>query len=421
MNPTDQPFINPEIICRDDFDDTLVLFHPHLGQAIPVAGFARDLWHALDGTRPLTAIARDLATQYAQPPDTVLDDTLAFTQELYRRMFVLTEPLAPVPEHIERPPHYKLPDGDTTPPPAPVHNVAFGLTLADGTQFVLRALDEHAARVVQFFAQSARLEPQESLRPFRFEEILVATRPFDAPDKIVCEIQPPHILRRGMRRREDSGRIGFTYEPLPANQWLWLQLLQLTACLGNQIQSRGGVLLHSALALSPLPNELCSGEGQGVRGGVLLTAHSGVGKSTASRRLPAPWVSLCDDTTLIVRDDADAYWAHPMPTWSHIFYDEKIRTWDTQSAVPLRAIFLLRQGEQDRVTPLNPAHALGFLLERAQEPTQYWRENFSLRELGAFNRAQFDNLCELVRAMPCFLLDARLDGEFWKEMEKVIG
>ncbi len=153
--------------------------------------------------------------------------------------------------------------------------------------------------------------------------------------------------------------------------------------------------------------------------GVLLTAHSGVGKSTASRRLPAPWVSLCDDTTFIVRDDAGAYWAHPMPTWSHIFYDEQVRTWDTQVAVPLRAIFLLRQGEEDRVMPLNPAHALGFLLERAQEPTQYWRENFSMAQLGAFNREQFDNLRELVRAIPCFLLDARLDGEFWREMEKV--
>ena len=107
-----------------------------------------------------------------------------------------------------------------------------------------------------------------------------------------------------------------------------------------------------------------------------------------------------------------------MPTWSHIFYDEQICCWDTQSAAPLRAIFLLRQGEQDRVTPLNPAHALGFLLERAQEPTQYWRENLSLAQLGAFNLKMFDHLYDLVRAVPCYLLDARLDGEFWHEMEQ---
>jgi len=411
MNPTDQPFINPDIICRDDFADTLILFHPHLGQAIPVAGVARDLWRALDGARSLDAIARELAAQYAQAPDTVLADTLAFTQELYRRLFVLTEPLAPIPENLERPPHYKLPENDTTPPPAPVHDVAFALTLADGSQFILRALDEHAARVVTFFAQSARLK--QTLEVFKTSKVLVATRPFTAPGKIVCAIQPPHVLRRTMRRREDGGRAGFTYEQLPANQWLWLQLIQLAACIGNQLQARGGVLLHSALAARPDLSGLKDLTGRGV----LLTAHSGVGKSTASKRLPAPWVSLCDDTTLIVRDDAGAYWAHPMPTWSHIFHEEKIRDWDTQPAAPLRAIFLLRQSEQDRATPLSAAHALGFLLERAQEPMQYWRENFSLRELGAFNRQIFDNLCDLVRAVPCFLLDARLDGAFWKEME----
>jgi len=64
----------------------------------------------------------------------------------------------------------------------------------------------------------------------------------------------------------------------------------------------------------------------------LLTAHSGGGKTTASNRLPAPWVALCDDTALIVRDDAGAYWVHPMPTWSHIFREEKISSWDTPTA-----------------------------------------------------------------------------------------
>jgi SynChlorMet cassette protein ScmC len=154
--------------------------------------------------------------------------------------------------------------------------------------------------------------------------------------------------------------------------------------------------------------------------GVLLTAHSGVGKTTASNRLPAPWIALCDDTTLIVRDDAGAYWAHPMPTWSQIFREEKITSWDTQAAVPLRAIFLLRQAEADRVMPLGAAHAIGFLLERAQEPAEYWREDLSLAELGAFNTQVFDNLRHLLRAVPCYLLDARVDGEFWKEIERVI-
>jgi len=35
-----------------------------------------------------------------------------------------------------------------------------------------------------------------------------------------------------------------------------------------------------------------------------------VGKSTASRRLPLPWRSLCDDKTLVVRDRKGRFWAH---------------------------------------------------------------------------------------------------------------
>jgi len=35
VNPTDKPFINPVVILREDFDDAAVLFHAHLGEAIP--------------------------------------------------------------------------------------------------------------------------------------------------------------------------------------------------------------------------------------------------------------------------------------------------------------------------------------------------------------------------------------------------
>jgi hypothetical protein len=38
-------------------------------------------------------------------------------------------------------------------------------------------MDEHAARVVNFFAESARLKkPQGAWRPLRFEEMLVANQ-----------------------------------------------------------------------------------------------------------------------------------------------------------------------------------------------------------------------------------------------------
>jgi len=417
MNPTDTPFVNPIVIVREDFDDAAILFHPHLGAAIPATGVALDLWRALDGRRTIAEIADALSAQYDQSPRVVLEDALAFTQDLYRRLFVLTEPPPNVSTPRERPRRFVIPEGAAAPAREPVSREAYRLTLADGTQFVLRAMDADAARVVAFFAQSARLneKPEESPGPGCFKTVLVATRPFNAPAETVCLLEPPAALRRGRRFGDGEGKIAFEYEPLSPEDWLWLQLLQLVACIGVQVQARGGVLIHSALAGLP------PAERRGERGGVILAAHSGVGKTTASNRLPAPWVALCDDTTLIVRDDARAYWAHPMPTWSHIFREEKISSWDTETAVPLRAIFLLRQGETDRVIRLGAEHAVGFLLERAQEPTEYWRDDLGLAELGAFNTQTFDNLCHLLRAAPCYLLDARVDGEFWKEVEAVIG
>ena len=158
MNPTDQPFINPDVIFRADFDDAAILFHPQLGEAISVSGFALDLWRALDGTRSLAEISRALSAQYDQSPEVILEDTLAFTQDLYRRMFVLTEPLAPIPEHAERPRHRIIPDDDPASAPTPIQGKPFSLTLADGSRFVLRAQDTHAERVVAFFAESARLD-----------------------------------------------------------------------------------------------------------------------------------------------------------------------------------------------------------------------------------------------------------------------
>ena len=412
-NSADQPFANPIVILRDDFDDAAILFHPHLGEAIPATGVALDLWRALDGRRTLGEIADALSAQYDQSPAVVLEDVLAFTQELYRRLFVLTEPPPDVSTPRERPRRFVIPAGTAARERKPMPREAYRLTLADGTQFVLRALDADAARVVAFFAQSACL-PQTS-EVMQTSEILVATRPFDAPGETVCLLEPPNALRRGKRHGDADGKIAFEYESLSPEHWLWVQLLQLVACIGVQVQARGGALLHGALAALP------HSDGRGERGGVILAAHSGVGKTTATNRLPAPWASLCDDMTLIVRDDAGAYWAHPMPTWSHIFREEKISSWDSQTAVPLKALFLLRQAETDRVMPLGAAHAIGFLLERAQEPTEYWRENMSLAELGAFNLRLLDNLGHLLHGVLCYLLDARVDGEFWKEMEAVIG
>ena len=92
--------------------------------------------------------------------------------------------------------------------------------------------------------------------------------------------------------------------------------------MANSSEKNGGLLVHGALA-----------EWNGI--GVILAGPGGVGKTTASKRLPRPWRSLSDDNTLIVKSPDGTYWAHPWPTWSRYRQGDMSGSWDVQAAVKL--------------------------------------------------------------------------------------
>ncbi|MBU0492289.1 MAG: SynChlorMet cassette protein ScmC [Chloroflexi bacterium] len=315
----------------------------------------------------------------------------------------------------------------------------FLLSLADGTRLILCAgdtigqqRDETAARVLDFLARAAQLSPAPTPPPTAARRLLVVTDvgqngalpsarklSYTNGSDAVCVLADPDAPRR--RRRMDliHTRQGKTArrpapEPLPAEQWLWQQLVRLSAAIARETQPRGGVLLHSGLAQAP--HRRCGAS-------ILLAGRSGVGKSTASRRLPPPWRALADDMTLVVRDTEGVYWTHPWPTWSRFFGDEAgdgNDTWDVQRAVPLQAIVVLEQGSEDRIEPLGPGHAVALLSELAQQASRHLVRSLPHAELAAFHRQRFDNLCALARTVPAYLLHVSLDGAFWTEIERVI-
>jgi hypothetical protein len=241
----------------------------------------------------------------------------------------------------------------------------------------------------------------------------------EPPGVLHYQLLPPDVAAGGPLRVAD---------PLTEERWFWQQLMRLSAGIAREILW-GGVLLHSGLAafrdqLSPSPKGGGSDRVRsGGEGGILLAGRSGVGKSTASRRLPPPWRTLADDMTLVVYDGQGTYWAHPWPTWSRFFGEGKgdgSDTWDVQQAVPLRAIFVLERGETDRAEPLGPGHAVALLAELARQTSTQFLRGLSRDEIAAFNHQRFDNLCALVRAVPAYTLHLSLDGAFWEEIERTI-
>ncbi len=173
-------------------------------------------------------------------------------------------------------------------------------------------------------------------------------------------------------------------------------------------QDSGGIRLHAALV-----------ERDGI--GILLAASGNTGKSTCCRRLPGPWIALCDDEALVVRDHKNQYLVHPLPTWSDYLMKRSKRTWDVRHHVPLSMIFFLEQAEADEVVRIGQGQAAGLMTGSAMQVYDPNWNNLDKEELRVFRKKLFDNACELAKVIPTFRLRVSLKGRFWEEIEKVLS
>jgi SynChlorMet cassette protein ScmC len=186
----------------------------------------------------------------------------------------------------------------------------------------------------------------------------------------------------------------------------WME--RIATAIAVRSLSRGGLLLHGALAVRD-------------GAGFVLAGPSGVGKSTASRRLPLPWLSLCDDCTLLVRDAHGHYWAHPWPTWSLLRNPGPVGSWPVEQEVPLKALLFLTQSSFDRAEPVTPTPGAALITESAYHLA---RVVASTPDAGANRTICAKYLCAaraLAAAVPAFRLRISLAGRFWDEIERAEG
>ena len=291
------------------------------------------------------------------------------------------------------------------------HGSQRDLVLADGSRWVIAAGDEEAAFVVSQLTDAMQLRATSGKSAVESPHhgivrrllVLVDAKHDGASPATRCSAQPPAgddpvvcVLRSFTR---SNGQY--------VSDGLYVQLVELSQIIARDAQTRGGVLLHGALA-----------EKDGI--GVILAAPGGTGKTTASARLLAPWRSLCDDATLVVRDSRGDCWAHPWPTWSRFQRGEPGGTWDVQKAVPLRGIFFLSRAAEDRAEPVGPGHAVSLLVECAAQASQLMTQDLGEEETRALQLERFDSLCALAHAVPAHTLHISLTGAFWQEIEQAL-
>ena len=254
-----------------------------------------------------------------------------------------------------------------------IHDQGLGLVLADGNEWLFVGEDASASAIIS------------KLRMIMQLESLIGP-------SCKISIEPPRMWDYCERSDEQRLQLYYTF-------------IQMMKIIHRDVLARDGFFLHGALA-----------ERNGF--GVILAGPSGVGKTTASLRLPSPWRSLSDDMTLVVRDDQGRYWGHPWPTWS--FFSESNnsgRQWEVSYAVPLKGLFFLSQSREDRAERIGAGQATGMLLETARQASSPLVNRNSKDNLTAMNLQLFNNACIMAKSMRSFILNVSLNGQFWKEMD----
>ena len=229
-------------------------------------------------------------------------------------------------------------------------------------------------------------------------------RPVPRPNRIVTVAEFPQgisgpasdwTIDRSRRTTEQQIRL-----PLDAGEPPEANMARLAAFLCLDAMTRGALLIHGALV------EL---HGRGT----ILAGPSGVGKSTACRRLPQPWKVLSDDTCLAVPTPAGDYMAHPWPTWSALTSGDRHTTWDVQRGTPLSGIGFLVRGNADQLEELPVLEALGSLLRVTEQGSILTLYGIRPAERKEFRIQQFESASRMAPRMTCRKLTISLDGAFW--------
>jgi SynChlorMet cassette protein ScmC len=282
--------------------------------------------------------------------------------------------------------------------PVLVQGVRQELILADGSRWEISAGDGQAASIVSQLGCAMQLHMTPSaMEPFIHANLLQLLIQVDARASVANYFVP--------LASENDGVVVCVLNPSKPMGGPYVNLMRLSLIFARKAQACGGVLLHGALA-----------ERDGM--GVILAGPGGVGKSTASNRLPSPWRSLCDDTTLVVRDPRGNYWAHPWPTWSRFVDGGMGGTWEVQNAVPIKGIFTLVQSVEERVERVGTGQAVSLLGESVEQVSMFMAAGLSKDKLHSLHMEQFNALCGLARVVPTHLLHISRTGTFWQLIEQ---
>ncbi len=184
-----------------------------------------------------------------------------------------------------------------------------------------------------------------------------------------------------------------------------IQIQRIAQTVAADVIFKGGALIHGGL---------CRFKGYGA----VMAGAGNIGKTTASNRLPFTWISCSDDSTLIIPHSTGGFKAHPWPTWSRFYQGGPDGEWEVERGITLTAIFFLKQSKKNGVEPLDSARVKALLIDTIEHVTRLNRTTG--KDKHNFIKKCIQSAEKIASEIPAYRLGVSLEGEFWKEMEKVM-
>jgi len=271
----------------------------------------------------------------------------------------------------------------------------YSLLLRNGVEWRIAAGDVESEGIVSRWANSLMLRLVTDLPP----RTTVRKVSVEVSDTLRLEQSPEKAHSLCVLPRNDPTGQGGDFS----------HFTNISAAITADAHEAGAILVHAALA-------------ERTGRGIILAAPGGTGKSTASRRLPSSWNSLCDDTTFLARDNTGKWFAHPWPTWSTFLDGGTGGRWDPSVSVPLEAVFFLVRSETESVETLGRNDGLIRLLKSSSQVSSLATTMVSdVEQKRQINTRWFENLADVAAKVPMYRLCLSLDGEFWKNLDHVIS
>jgi SynChlorMet cassette protein ScmC len=281
-------------------------------------------------------------------------------------------------------------------------STVFPLALADGSSWEISS-GNSAGRILVL-----RLAAAMALQPLALRRSAQLIKTANTGRRTLVISGSSRNTKRKRLPRERAGRIICRVGPSTGDELLMAHTLYISQLIASFCEKTGGLLMHAAL--------VCKG-----RNGIALLGGSGSGKTTASRRIPAPWRACCDDFTLVVPDVNGQYWAHPWPTWSRFFQGGPGGSWPVRDAIPLRAIFFLQPGTTDGWAAAAARQPVVKTLAAVEQAMRLITLQLEKPQQRAVRLRRLENAIALTQAIPAFQLRLTLTGQFWQTMENALA